>query len=197
MTRIIAGRLGGRRLATPRGDATRPTSERVREAVFSRIESLMDLTSARVLDLYAGSGALGLEAVSRGAGFAVLVESDRRTARLVESNIAELNLGTVAVARPEKVDRLLERGPGGPPFDLVLLDPPYPLPEVELTETLQRLVQLGWLTSQALVVIERAARSPDPTLPQGLVALGSRRYGETTVHFVEPRDGSEPRQTDA
>lgn len=186
MTRIIAGRLGGRRLATPRGDATRPTSERVREAVFSRIESLMDLTDARVLDLYAGSGALGLEAVSRGAGFAVLVDSDRRTARLVESNIADLDLGTVAVARAEKVDRLLERGPGGPPFDLVLLDPPYPLGEAELTGNLQRLTEHRWLTGEALVVIERSGRSPDPALPPGLVSVGSRRYGETTVHFVEP-----------
>ncbi|WP_109474763.1 16S rRNA (guanine(966)-N(2))-methyltransferase RsmD [Ornithinimicrobium cavernae] len=187
MTRIIAGRLGGRRLSTPRGAATRPTSDRVREAVFSRVESLMDLEGARVLDLYAGSGALGLEAVSRGAGFAVLVESDRRTARLIEANVTELRLRGAARVHAESVDRVLERGPGGQPFDLALLDPPYPLGEEELTGVLTLLVDQGWLTPQALVLVERGSRSPAPTLPAGLSAMGSRSYGETVVHYLEPQ----------
>ncbi|WP_114906170.1 16S rRNA (guanine(966)-N(2))-methyltransferase RsmD [Ornithinimicrobium murale] len=185
MTRIIAGRLGGRRLSAPPGVDTRPTTDRVREALFSRVESLLDLDGARVLDLYAGSGALGLEAASRGAGAVVLVESHRRTARLIEANVGQLGLQDTAQVRAETVDRVLQRGPAEP-FDLVLLDPPYPLPEEELTNTLGLLVSHGWLTPQALVLIERGARSPDPTLPDGLRAMGPRRYGETVVHYLEP-----------
>jgi 16S rRNA (guanine966-N2)-methyltransferase len=186
MTRIIAGTLGGRRLSTPRSDATRPTTDRVREAVFSRIESLLDLAGARVLDLYAGSGALGLEALSRGAGEVLLVESDRRTARLIQANIADLGVSGSARVRAESVDRVLDSGPDGPPFDLVLLDPPYPLSEDEVTGNLQRLVQHGWLAPEALVLVERSTRSPQPTLPPGLSALKGRRYGETAVHYAEP-----------
>lgn len=192
MSRIIAGTLGGRRLATPRGDATRPTTDRVREAVFSRIESLMDLASARVLDLYAGSGALGLEALSRGAGSLLLVESDRRTARVIETNIAELGVSGAARVRAEPVDRVLEGGPGGPAYDLVLLDPPYPLGEEELTGNLHRLLTHGWLSAEALVLIERSVRSPQPTLPPGLAALKPRTYGETVVHYAEPEPESGP-----
>lgn len=186
MTRIIAGQFGGRTLATPRGADTRPTTDRVREAVFSRIESIFDLTGARVLDLYAGSGALGLEAVSRGAEFVTLVEADRRTARVIEANVADLGLRDVAQVRAEKVDRVLERGPGGEGFDLVLLDPPYPLGETGLSATLALLVTQGWLSAEALVVVERSARSPEPTWPQGLVLIRSRAYGETAVHLAEP-----------
>ena len=197
MTRIIAGILGGRRLATPKSDATRPTTDRVREAVFSRIESLMDLAGARVLDLYAGSGALGLEALSRGASEVILVESDRRTARLIQANITDLGAGRGGAGGggagvrghgggAEWVDRFLECGPGAPPFDLVMLDPPYPLGEQELSGNLQRLVHHGWLAPEALVLVERSARSPQPTLPPGLSALKQRTYGETVVHYAEP-----------
>lgn len=186
MTRIIAGTLGGRRLAAPRGDGTRPTTDRVREAVFSRIESLMDLDGARALDLYAGSGALGLEALSRGALSVVLVEADRRTARVIEANVEGLGLRGRARVCAEKVDRVLERGPGGEPFDLVLLDPPYPLTEEELTATLGLLLREGWLAPDALVVVERSARSPEPTWPEGLSLIRSRSYGETAVHYAEP-----------
>lgn len=187
MTRIIAGTFGGRTLATPKGPDTRPTTDRVREAVFSRVESLLELTGARVLDLYAGSGALGLEAVSRGAGSAVLVEADRRTARVVEANVAALGVGALATVLAEKVDRVLERGPGGGgPFDLVLLDPPYPLGEEELTHTLGLLVSAEWLAPDSLVVVERSARSPEPTWPDGLALIRSRAYGETSVHLAEP-----------
>ncbi|MCK0111316.1 16S rRNA (guanine(966)-N(2))-methyltransferase RsmD [Ornithinimicrobium sp. F0845] len=185
MTRIIAGEFGGRTLATPNGADTRPTTDRVREAVFSRIESLMELAGARVLDLYAGSGALGLEALSRGAGFVALVEADRRTARVVEANVATLGVRNRAQVQAEKVDRVLQRGPGGEAFDLVLLDPPYPLGEAELTASLGLLVTGGWLGPDALVVVERSARSPEPTWPAGLAPLRSRTYGETAVHLAE------------
>ncbi|QDO89164.1 16S rRNA (guanine(966)-N(2))-methyltransferase RsmD [Ornithinimicrobium ciconiae] len=194
MTRIIAGEFGGRTLATPRGADTRPTTDRVREAIFSRIESLFDLTGARVLDLYAGSGALGLEAVSRGGESVLLVEADRRTARLIENNVSELGLRGARV-RAEKVDRVLERGPGGEAFDLVLLDPPYPLGEENLAHTLGLLVAQDWLSRDALVVVERSARSPEPTWPEGLSAIRSRTYGETAIHLAEPSgdpDESDP-----
>lgn len=186
MTRIIAGRFRGRTLTTPRGSDTRPTAERVREALFSRIESIFDLTGARVLDLYAGSGALGLEAVSRGAERVVLVEAHRRTAQVIAGNVSALGLGDIAQVLPEKVDRVLERGPGGEAFDLVLLDPPYPLGEEDLSATLGLLVTHGWLSADALVVVERSARSPEPEWPQALVPIRSRTYGETAVHLAEP-----------
>lgn len=191
MTRIIAGEFGGRTLDTPRGGDTRPTTDRVREALFSRIEALLDLTGARVLDLYAGSGALGLEAVSRGAASVVLVEGDRRTARVIEANVAVLDVAPRAQVRPEKVDRVLERGPVGEVFDLVLLDPPYPLGEAELTATLGLLVARDWLAADALVVVERSARSPEPTWPKGLTTIRSRTYGETAIHLAEPVSVSE------
>jgi 16S rRNA (guanine966-N2)-methyltransferase len=185
MTRIIAGRLGGRRIATPRGPHTRPTSDRVREAVFSRIEALTDLAGAAVLDLYAGSGALGLEAASRGAATVVHVEAHRGAAVLIRRTVRELGLGEVASVRTERVERVLRAGPGADEgFDLALLDPPYPLGEEELAEVLRLLVSGGWLRPGALVVVERSSRSPEPRWPAGLTALEPRRYGETAVHYA-------------
>lgn len=202
MTRIIGGTLGGRTIATPRGPDTRPTTDRVREALFSRVEAIFDLAGARVLDLYAGSGALGLEAVSRGAEGVLLVEADRRAAGVIEANVAQLGLAGAARVRADRVERVLERGPGsgpesgsesgsgsGPeqePFDLVFLDPPYPLGEADLTGVLELLVSHRWLGADALVVVERSSRSPEPTWPTGLVHLRSSSYGETAVHLAEP-----------
>lgn len=186
MTRIIAGTVGGRRIETPRGEATRPTTDRVREALFSRVEALMDLDGARVLDLFAGSGALGLEALSRGAEALLAVERHRPTARLVEQNAALLGLGGRVRVHPGAVEPLLASGPDGPAYDLVLADPPYPLGEEELTRTLQALARHGWLAPDALVVIERSSRSPRPTWPPGLEHLGSRTYGEAALHLAEP-----------
>lgn len=181
MTRVIAGSAGGRTLHTPRGSRTRPTSERVRESLFSRVEHLMDLPGARVLDLYAGSGALGVEALSRGASRLLAVESARpvaavatRNARLVPQAQVEVRAGRVATVLA---------GPGSP-HDLVLLDPPYDVPEPELAEALALLVDHGWLAPDALVVVERSSRSPTPTWPPGLAGLDSRRHGDTTVHLA-------------
>lgn len=186
MTRIIAGRAGGRTIAVPRGTGTRPTTDRVREALFSRVEALMDLDGARVLDLYAGSGALGLEAVSRGAAHLLAVEKHRGTAALVVRNARELGLGDAVEVLTGPVDRVLGQGAGGPGYDLVLLDPPYPLEEEELARVLGLLVTQGWLGVDALVVVERSTRSPEPTWPPGLTLLRSRSYGETTLHLAEP-----------
>jgi 16S rRNA (guanine966-N2)-methyltransferase len=183
MTRIVAGRLGGRRLAAPTGRDTRPTSDRVREALFSAVEASMALSGARVLDLYAGSGALGLEAASRGAGEVLLVEADAQAARAARHNIAALELsGTVALAATS-VDRLLVRGPDGAGYDLVLADPPYALNEDALQAVLAALVKHGWLAPGALVVIERSSRSPEPTWVPGLSGKRSPRYGQTTLWY--------------
>lgn len=183
MTRVIGGSAGGRRLRTPPGEATRPTSDRVREALFSSLESLLGgLDDLRVLDLYAGSGALGLEALSRGAARLTAVESDRRTARLVGENARTLGLDSVEVV-PLPVARALAAAPREA-FDLVLADPPYPLEEDDLARVLALLVAPGWLSADAVVVVERSARSPEPTWPAGLVPLRHRSYGETALWYV-------------
>lgn len=190
MTRIIGGLAGGRRLQTPRGDQTRPTSDRVREAVFSAIEAWAgSLQGLRFLDLYAGSGAIGLEAWSRGAAQVTLVESDRRTARLVEGNAAALGCD-VADVRSRPVSAVLSESPRAP-YDIVFSDPPYPLTDAALAEDLELLVAQGWLGPDGLLVVERSARSPEPAWPAGVERLpgkrGERRYGETTVWFASHR----------
>ena len=182
MTRIVAGSAGGRPLKVPPGAGTRPTSDRVREALFSRLESLGALDGARVLDLYAGSGALGLEALSRGAASAVLVEAAPRAAAVARANAAALGLpGAHVVAA--KVERYL---PGAPAagFDLVLVDPPYALPEDDLAAVLVALAPA--LDPGALVVVERSARGPEPSWPPGWRREDSRRYGETALWFAAP-----------
>ncbi|GAA1143789.1 16S rRNA (guanine(966)-N(2))-methyltransferase RsmD [Ornithinicoccus hortensis] len=194
MTRIIAGALGGRRIRTPRGSATRPTTDRVREALFARLQAWTDLDGAHVLDLYAGSGALGLEAASRGAATVLLVESDRSTAALLQDNIAALGVGDRCRVRRDRAERVVAGGPLGTAYDLVLLDPPYPLGEEGLAEVLRGLVGQGWLAERALVVVERSSRSAGPTWPPGLVPLDTKTYGQTTLHYAEesapPPDGA-------
>lgn len=188
MTRIIAGQAGGRRLHTPKGSHTRPTSDRVREALFSAVESWAgSLHDLRFLDLYAGSGAVGLEAWSRGASAVLLVESDRRTADLVKANAREIGCG-VADVRARYVMGVLSEAPPHP-FDVVFADPPYPFEDDAVAGDLALLVENGWLADDALVVVERSTRSPRPTLPPGLEPLpgkrGERRYGETTLWLAE------------
>jgi len=192
VTRIIAGTAGGRRLRTPSGSATRPTTDRVREALYSRIESATELAGAAVLDLYAGSGALGLEAASRGAAHVLCVESDRATARLIEANARDLGLSQAMVAA-DRVERVLERGPQHTAYDLVFADPPYSLSEAELTRMLAILDQRGWVAREGIVVLERSARSPQPSWPQSWRPLRSRRYGETTLHLAERPRASDDR----
>ncbi len=188
MTRIIGGSAGGRRLDTPRGDATRPTSDRVREALFSAIESWCgSLHGLRVLDLYAGSGAVGLEAWSRGAEAVTLVEHDRRAAALISGNVRSLGARGVEVATGSVATQLRRTPPAA--YDVVFLDPPYPLPEDALATDLALLVEHGWLAPGALVVVERSARSPEPTWPTGLGPTRSKRYGETTLWYAEADPG--------
>lgn len=182
MTRIIAGVAGGRRLETPPGRGTRPTSDRVREALFSRLEHLDVLRGAQVLDLYAGSGALGLEAASRGARSVLLVEADRRAAATIRRNIDQLGLRQAAVLATG-VDRALADPPASPDIDLVLCDPPYDIGEAELAAVLTDV--RPWLADAAVLAVERSARSPEPTWPADVELIGPRRYGETTVWFAE------------
>ena len=186
MTRIISGAAGGLRLRTPPGTATRPTSDRVREALFSRLNHEDVLAGARVLDLYAGSGALGLEAASRGAGHVLLVESDRATAEVIRANAALLARAGVSAplqVRGARVERVLATA-APQPYDVVLADPPYPTPEDTVAQVLAALVTNDWLSEGALVVVERSTRSPQPRWPDGLGQVDSRRYGETTIWFA-------------
>ena len=187
MTRIISGRAGGRRLSTPRGQHTRPTSDRVREALFSSLESLVgSLDGLRVLDLYAGSGALGLEAWSRGAGRVAFVEHDRRTAALIRSNAASIGCTGAHVVTGSVASVL--RQPPPAPYDIVLADPPYPLADDDVDEALAALVEHDWLAPGAIVVVERSSRSRAPRLPEPLVLERTKAYGETTLH-VAARSG--------
>ena len=176
----MAGRAGGRRIAVP-PSGTRPTSDRVREAVFSALEARMDLEGARVLDLYAGSGALGLEALSRGGAHALFVESDARAAAVVRRNAAGLGLPGVDV-RTATAGSVLA-GPPDAPYDLVLLDPPYELADADLAGVLAALADGGWLAASALLVVERSARGAAPAWSAGVSPFTERRYGDTCVHY--------------
>jgi 16S rRNA (guanine966-N2)-methyltransferase len=182
MTRIISGKVGGLRLQTPAGSGTRPTSDRVREALFSRLEHLDVVAGAAVLDLYAGSGALGIEAASRGAASVLLVESDRGAAAVARRNAALTGIPGITV-RAATVERTLAVPPPAR-CDLVFIDPPYDIGEEVLEGILTALVKQRWLSPDALVVVERSSRSPEPRWPDGLEAEGERRYGETKVWFA-------------
>ena len=186
MTRIISGLAGGRRISTPPGSGTRPTSDRVREALFSRLEHLDVVHQSKVLDLYAGSGALGFEAASRGAASVLLVESEWAAVAVLRKNITELGLPGVAV-RADTVERVLLAGPASDDArcDLVLADPPYDVTEEDLSDVLTLLVIHRWLSEDAFVVVERSARSPEPRWPQGLDGAGERRYGDTKMWFAD------------
>lgn len=182
MTRIVSGRAKGRRLTVP-PEGTRPTSDRAREALFSSLEAdLGSLAGKRFLDLYAGSGAVGLEALSRGADEVLLVEFDRAAAQVARRNVDAVDLdgATVQVSAVEQ----LVRTTAGTAYDVVFLDPPYALPDDELRGVLADLVARRWLADDAVVVVERAARGTEPPWPPGIEALRSRRYGEAALWFA-------------
>lgn len=198
MTRIISGSAGGRRLATPRGDGTRPTTDRAREALFSRLAAMTEIDEAWALDLYAGSGAFGLELASRGATRVLCVESNRVASQVIQRNARDLELPMVKVAA-EKVLRVLERGPaeGGfdhperPGADIILADPPYPLSEAEVADVIAAIAAGGWLAPDGVFVLERSTRSPAPQWPEGWAAVASPAYGETTLHFAQRESDGE------
>jgi 16S rRNA (guanine966-N2)-methyltransferase len=182
MTRIIGGSAGGRRLRTPTGGNTRPTSDRVREAMFSAIDAAVgSISGLRFLDLYAGSGAVGLEARSRGAGVVTLVEHDRRTAALIGQNVKTLGFSGVEVLA-STVTRALTQAPRAP-YDVVFVDPPYAMHRSEVFDALVLLRANGWLAAAATVIVERATRDGALVWPEGIEAARSRRYGETTLWY--------------
>jgi len=177
--RVIAGIARGRRLAAPKGTATRPTSDRAREGLFATVTAIRGpLPGARVLDLFAGSGAIGLEALSRGAVRVVFVESDARAAQVIRANLAAVALpGGELVC--DRVQRFLGRGPGaGAAFDLVVADPPYAASAAEVTGMLAALASGGWLAPGALVAVERATREGPLSWPARYRADRSRAYGD-------------------
>lgn len=181
--RIVAGAARGRRLAPP-APGTRPTSDRVREALFSAIESRLGaLAGLRVLDLYAGSGAVGLEALSRGAGHVLLVERDRKALDVVRANVAVVRLpGAVVVgADVTTLTRAAPPPSAVAPYDVVFADPPYDTPGEAVEAVLAGLAEHGWLGDGALVVVERARRGGELTWPGGFQPLTDRSYGDTVV----------------
>lgn len=187
MTRIIAGYAGSLRLGVPR-TGTRPTSDRVREAIFSALDARDAIQDARVLDLYAGSGALGLEAASRGAAHVTLVERAAPAAKIARDNAALVRRAAPRGAAPEivvspqAVQSFLDGGLGA--FDLVFLDPPYELDGAELARALESLLPL--LADEAIVVVERSARDRSPDWPPGLELERRKDYGETALYWLAP-----------
>lgn len=195
MTRIISGRLRGRSIAVP-PSGTRPTTDRVREALFSAIVSRVDLDGAAVLDLFAGSGALGLEAVSRGADLAWFVEENPRAVACLKKNTTGLSSSFPSV-RPTVRRAALPAGVAGPcpvagGFDLVLADPPYDRSGVLDAPVLEALLEGGWLAGDALVVWERSRRDPAVRWPDGYEVEFERTYGETAVEMARPVDTVAP-----
>lgn len=192
MTRIIAGSARGRRLQVP-ARGTRPTSDRIREALFSSLDSTVredgGWRDVVVLDLYAGTGALGLEALSRGARCAYLVESARDALRVLRSNITAARVDG-AVVVPRKVGQV-SGSPPGAPAGLVLADPPYDVPADRLARELEQLAEAGWIAPEATVVVERPTRDAEEPLPAGWEVLRQRAYGDTTLWYGRMRSRGE------
>lgn len=188
MTRVIAGAARGRRLAVPDGQGTRPTSDRAREGLFSSLAStLRTFAGVRFLDLWAGSGAVGLEALSRGAAHTALVEADQKALRTLRANVAALGLPGAEVV-PAKVATALA-GPPAAPYDVVFADPPYAGGDEPLLAALAALRAQGWLAPGAVIVLERPTRAPGFPWPAGLTADRERRYGEATLWYGRAPSG--------
>jgi len=187
MSRIISGAAGGTPLSSVPGSLTRPTTDRVKEALFSRLDAFGVIAGARVLDLYAGSGSLGVESGSRGAGSVDLVESEAKATAVCQRNADLINgvVGRKAVTvHRSKVEPFLDRAAESAAWDLVFLDPPYPLDEVALAAVLRKLA--AHLAPSAVVVVERSSRSPEPEWPAELERFAEKKYGETRLWFAEP-----------
>ena len=195
MTRIVAGSAKGRTLAVPKS-GTRPTSERVREALFSRLDHMNVLEGATVLDLFAGTGALGLEALSRGAARATLVEKASAAARVASANVRATGLPARVVTADVRAylgarsgEALTEEN------DLVFIDPPYDIPEGDMTTVLSALAP--WVGPDSLIVVERSIRAPAPTWPPFLVLEDTRAWGETVAYFAGPPLPTDEESSDA
>ncbi|GAA3024964.1 16S rRNA (guanine(966)-N(2))-methyltransferase RsmD [Kitasatospora albolonga] len=189
MTRVIAGTAGGRRLAVPPGRTTRPTSDKAREAMFSTLQALRGtLHGARMLDLFGGSGAVGLEALSRGAEHVLLVEADASAARVIRENVRTIALPGAEV-RADRAERVIAGQAPAAPYDLVFLDPPYSVTDDEVREMLITLLAGGWLDEEVLVTVERSTRGGEFGWPEGFEPVRSRRYGEGTLWYGRAASG--------
>jgi len=190
VTRIIAGIAGGRRLEVPRGRHIRPTSDRAREGLFASLGSMVGpFAGTRFLDLYAGSGAVRLEALSRGAAHALLVESDSRAAATIRANAELLALAGAEVVTAA-VERLVAGPPPGVPYDIAFLDPPYDLTDERVHSVLQAVATHRWLAPDAIAVVERPSRGADYAWPFGYRAERARRYGEGTLWYGRAENAS-------
>lgn len=201
MSRIVAGTLKGRQLKVP-SQGTRPTSSRTREAMFSTLDAWNVLADAYVLDLYAGSGALAFESLSRGASQAVLVEKSRPSCELIKQNARTLGVGPYTKIFNTPVAKYLQTSVAGShtgagsqtdavgqkislvPFDLIFIDPPYDLPRVELTQNLQAIAQ-GLLAPSGVIIVEYAKRNGPIDVPPTLATISQKHYGETSVQYLE------------
>jgi len=187
--RIVGGRYRGRSIAAPEGAATRPTSDRAREAIFNVLEHAAwspGLADLRVIDLFAGSGAMGLEAISRGAAFCLFVETDAGARGAIRENVEGLErggelFGRTRIHRRDATNLGQRPGADGPAFGLAFLDPPYG--KGLIAPAVRELIDGGWLSEGALIVAERGAGEPAPEVP-GVETLDERRYGAASVLFA-------------
>ena len=187
MTRIVAGAAGGRRLVVP--SSARPTTDRVREALFNVLAARLDFDGLRVLDLYAGSGALGLEALSRGAASVLLVDSDRRAAEVIARNVATVGLPGATIRRGPVASVLAGGAPD--PVDLVLADPPYDVTAESVADVLAALGRHGWVSPGSVVIVERPTSAPEIDWPAGWSPWPARRYGDTRLEAADVDDAGE------
>jgi 16S rRNA (guanine966-N2)-methyltransferase len=185
MTRIVGGAARGRLLAVP-ARGTRPTSDRAREALFNTLATMLDLDGVRVLDLFAGSGAVGLEALSRGAAAVTLVDSAAGAIEAIRRNAAAVALPGAEVVRRD-VEAFLAAGNAGSDYDLAFADPPYALADEGLGAILTTLSGAGWLAADAVVVLERPAKTGVPAWPAGIEAVKERRYGAGVLWYGRRR----------
>jgi 16S rRNA (guanine966-N2)-methyltransferase len=181
VTRIVAGAAKGRHLAVP-SKGTRPTSDRAREALFNTLRAHLDISGAHVLDLFAGTGAVGLEALSRGAAAVTFVESDRAAFDVLRRNVDTVGLPGTTLQRRQAATYLVSGG-ADKPFDLVFADPPYAYRDDQLAALLTALNERRWLADDAMIVVERAARGTEPAWPEGIVLVTQRRYGEGLLWY--------------
>lgn len=200
MSRIISGAAGGVRLVSVPGDNTRPTTDRVKESLFSKLESYDIIRGARVLDAFGGSGALGCEALSRGAASVTLLDTCPKAVAVIRKNVAavEKAMGrtgsgssgaTGSAARVQQSQALTYVKSASGPWDLVFVDPPYAMPNEQVTELLEALTPK--LAEGAVVVVERSSRDAEPVWGEGLYCFSTRQHGETVLYYVEPDEVEE------
>ena len=193
MSRIISGAAGGVRLASVPGDNTRPTTDRVKESLFSKLESYDIIRGARVLDAFGGSGALGCEALSRGAGSVTLLDTYPKAVAVIRKNVAavEKAMGRTGSSstRVQQSQALTYVKSASGPWDLVFVDPPYAMPNEQVSELLEALTPK--LAEGAVVVVERSSRDAEPVWGEGLYCFSTRQHGETVLYYVEPDEAEE------